>query len=601
MLFNEPEIQYKYKNIVDNTQDEPGDSICCKQKEEVFDIVEDDPSTSTRNCTSDDLKPAINSFGDKAAYTPNIDRLAEKSFIFKNAFAQIEIREAEMDNLAPRRLFHLRDNPFEMLSDIISQNISPDQEHGVIGDSNLLELGYPEALCTEEFSTSNALTSSVYLASSYLQLSNSRLAGVRIPRVIPLYWIWDPGALCTEEFSTSNALRAPWVSPPVIEINAVYATGRITTKSDHGLDLQSSYQIADWLVAHLVVNLHFPKSGLTFLVSLRCSDTGLLAATAAGSAGGYWLLRLLVATGCWWLLGWWLRSSRTQELLKWIHFRSFIADFGLLMTCLRLTCSQALCAPSRNSLLTSRRPDSLHLYDFYSYWRAVVGNFTTLPQYFKEHGYFTYSVGKVFHPGNSSNFTDDFPYSWSVEPFHPKTDIYKNAKVCINKDGTMSKNLICPVVLEFQPERTLPDVESLKRAMYFLENKEEITNKPTIFRCRPSLLPDVAWNPWNDIRERDDIKELNVPFPYGPIPDNVLRKIKQAYYASTSYIDDLIGTLMQKVGNNTIVVLTGDHDVAHSADLRTDRIQPVIVGEGAKAAALTSQGMGLENSRGFCV
>ncbi|KAJ8977616.1 hypothetical protein NQ317_010237 [Molorchus minor] len=32
MLFNEPEIQYKYKNIVDNTQDEPGDSICCKQK-----------------------------------------------------------------------------------------------------------------------------------------------------------------------------------------------------------------------------------------------------------------------------------------------------------------------------------------------------------------------------------------------------------------------------------------------------------------------------------------------------------------------------------------------------------------------------------------
>ncbi|KAJ8946581.1 hypothetical protein NQ317_012849 [Molorchus minor] len=32
MLLNEPEIQYKYKNIVDNMQDEPGHTICCKQK-----------------------------------------------------------------------------------------------------------------------------------------------------------------------------------------------------------------------------------------------------------------------------------------------------------------------------------------------------------------------------------------------------------------------------------------------------------------------------------------------------------------------------------------------------------------------------------------
>ncbi len=63
---------------------------------------------------------------------------------------------------------------------------------------------------------------------------------------------------------------------------------------------------------------------------------------------------------------------------------------------------QALCAPSRskvlsnlifdfmlefskrrNSFLTSRRPDTTRLYDFYSYWRNEAGNFTTLPQYFK--------------------------------------------------------------------------------------------------------------------------------------------------------------------------------------------------------------------------
>lgn len=62
---------------------------------------------------------------------------------------------------------------------------------------------------------------------------------------------------------------------------------------------------------------------------------------------------------------------------------------------------QAVCAPSRVSLLTGRRPDTTRLYDFNSYWRAHSGNFSTIPQYFKENGYVTMSVGKVFHPGTA--------------------------------------------------------------------------------------------------------------------------------------------------------------------------------------------------------
>lgn len=60
-----------------------------------------------------------------------------------------------------------------------------------------------------------------------------------------------------------------------------------------------------------------------------------------------------------------------------------------------MTLIQALCAPSRNSFLTSRRPETTRLFDFYSYFRQFSGNFTTLPQYFKENGYDTYSIGKV--------------------------------------------------------------------------------------------------------------------------------------------------------------------------------------------------------------
>lgn len=36
----------------------------------------------------------------------------------------------------------------------------------------------------------------------------------------------------------------------------------------------------------------------------------------------------------------------------------------------------------------------------------------------------------------------------------------------------------------------------------------------------PEKLPSVAYNPWTDIRQRDDVKALNVSFPYGPLPDD---------------------------------------------------------------------------------
>lgn len=34
----------------------------------------------------------------------------------------------------------------------------------------------------------------------------------------------------------------------------------------------------------------------------------------------------------------------------------------------------------------------------------------------------------------------------------------------------------------------------------------------------PKKLPDVAYNPWTDIRKREDVQALNLSFPYGPIP-----------------------------------------------------------------------------------
>ncbi|XP_072519730.1 iduronate 2-sulfatase [Salminus brasiliensis] len=255
---------------------------------------------------------------------------------------------------------------------------------------------------------------------------------------------------------------------------------------------------------------------------------------------------------------------------------------------------QAVCGPSRTSFLTSRRPDTTKLYDFNSYWRVSAGNYTTLPQYFKSNGYTTLSVGKVFHPGIASNHTDDYPYSWSVPPYHPPSFSYEKRKVCKDKDGTLHSNLLCPVNVSEMPLGTLPDLENTAEAIKLLKSVKDAESpfflavgfyKPHIpFRIPqeylklypienmtlvpdpavPKKLPNVAYNPWTDIRKREDVRALNLSFPYGPIPKDFQLRIRQHYFASVSYVDAQVGKILQALddlglSNETIVVFMSDH------------------------------------------
>ncbi|KAM7389019.1 hypothetical protein PAMP_023019 [Pampus punctatissimus] len=255
---------------------------------------------------------------------------------------------------------------------------------------------------------------------------------------------------------------------------------------------------------------------------------------------------------------------------------------------------QAVCGPSRTSMLTSRRPDTTRLYDFNSYWRVHAGNYTTLPQYFKSSGYFTMSVGKVFHPGIASNYTDDYPYSWSVPPYHPASFKFEKEKMCKGEDGKLHANLLCAVNVTEQPGGILPDMESAGEAVRLLKSRTNSDrpfflavgfHKPHIpFRIPqeylslypidqmtlapnpnvPKLLPPVAYNPWVDVRLRDDVQKLNISFPYGPIPKDFQLRIRQHYYAAVSYMDAQVGQLLSALdelglADSTMVVFASDH------------------------------------------
>ena len=94
------------------------------------------------------------------------------------------------------------------------------------------------------------------------------------------------------------------------------------------------------------------------------------------------------------------------------HLDALAADS---VTFTRAYVAVAWCSPSRTALLTSRRPDTSRTWSVNptEYWRLRGGNFTTLPQFFKDAGYRTLGVGKIFHPGAASGNSD--PISWSPE------------------------------------------------------------------------------------------------------------------------------------------------------------------------------------------
>jgi arylsulfatase A-like enzyme len=83
-------------------------------------------------------------------------------------------------------------------------------------------------------------------------------------------------------------------------------------------------------------------------------------------------------------------------------------------TFLRAYCQQAVCSPSRTSLMTGLRPDSTKVYDLVTHFRKNVPDVVTLGQHFKQNGYYSVSMGKIYHGGY-----DDRP-TWSEPARKPQ-------------------------------------------------------------------------------------------------------------------------------------------------------------------------------------
>lgn len=269
-----------------------------------------------------------------------------------------------------------------------------------------------------------------------------------------------------------------------------------------------------------------------------------------------------------------------------------LASEGLLFN--RAYCQQAVCSPSRTSLLTGRRPDTTKVYELKTHFRKTIPDVVTLPQQFKANGYFTLGMGKIYHGG-----LDD-EASWSVPHWRPKAEMYHRPE---------NKKLIERLTREAKergwsgktswdrprgPAWEDPDVpdNALRDGMVAdkaIATLNEIKGRPFFLAVgfyKPHL-PFVAPKRYWDLYKKDQLTLADNPFApkdapqyaltnwgelrhyhgmpnKGPVTDEQALELIHGYYACTSYTDAQIGRVvaeLERLGlrEKTVIIMWGDH------------------------------------------
>ncbi len=264
----------------------------------------------------------------------------------------------------------------------------------------------------------------------------------------------------------------------------------------------------------------------------------------------------------------------------------------------RAYCNQAVCAPSRFSLLLGSRSSSTGLYGLQSQLREKWPQAVTLPQYFGQHGYRSYSLGKVFHTGHGN---EGDPSSFSEPPWKDKVIEYLDPRSTQGGQLTREEALFSNQFLE--RIKTLPrgmafeapeaDDEDYADGRVAKEACKRLRNlKPPFFLAvgfvRPHLpfsvpakywkmhdpnqlpqpvlekmplgAPDIAGKKGGEIAAYEPVPQK----PDADMPAELKKQLIHGYYAATSFVDAQIGRVLDelektKLAEGTIVVLWGDH------------------------------------------
>lgn len=262
-----------------------------------------------------------------------------------------------------------------------------------------------------------------------------------------------------------------------------------------------------------------------------------------------------------------------------------LAAEGIVFT--NAHCQSPLCNPSRTSVMTGLRPTTTGIYGLAPWFRQVEGfqQLTTLPQYFSQHGYRTFTTGKIYHDayppadgrGDGSEF-DQWGYHGSGG--NPKPD-----KKIINMEGghPLMDWGAFPERDQQQDDFVVADWAISKLDQL---SKEE-AKQPFMLFCgfRRPHVPCFAPQKWFDLYPEDSLQmpplmpgdRDDTPFfswyLHWKLPEPRLswlkkagedRSLVRAYLASTSFVDAMVGRVLDglrdsDLAENTVVVLWSDH------------------------------------------
>jgi len=279
-----------------------------------------------------------------------------------------------------------------------------------------------------------------------------------------------------------------------------------------------------------------------------------------------------------------------------------LAATGLLFE--NAYCQEAICSPSRASLMTGARPETIDVIENFTYFRDKNPDIVTLPQHFWANGYETVHTGKIYH---NEKFGDG-ELSWSRKPIETTNQKVhfgfklpenqkmqkENSAAMVAKYGenALRNGLGKGPAFEFAdfPDNAYEDGHNAELAIATLKDMlEKNPNKP-FFLGMGMKKPHLDWiapKKYWDLYNEDDIKlseqengpidgaamglhasfelraRANIP-KKGAIDKELARDLKHAYLATVTYVDAQIGKMIAALDEaglreNTIIMLWSDH------------------------------------------